>query len=115
MEFLEGAVVPPLIEVAPDGALGRKILGEEAPLATRAQDVENGIHNVTHRGFARTAARVHGDEWLNERPLRVGQVARVMLDLHTLLYAAVQLQTPLSDSLLALSFKLSAKPDFLSG
>ena len=89
MDFLQGAVVPPLIEVAPDGTLGREVLGEVPPLTAGPQDVENGIRDVAHRGFAGTASRVHGDGRLDERPLRVGQVAGVLLGSHTLFYAAV--------------------------
>ncbi len=66
----------------------------------RPQQVENGIRDVAHVGLTRTASGIHGDGGLDERPLRVGQVARVLLSSHTLFYAAEQLETHLSDSFL---------------
>src|ERR1700722_5748525 len=52
VDLLQGAVVPPLVEVTPDGTLGREILGQVAPLAAGAQDVEDGIDDVAQVGLA---------------------------------------------------------------
>src|SRR5262249_49966201 len=60
VDLVEGAVVPPLVEVTPDGALGREVPGKEAPLAAGAQDVEDGIDHVPQVGLARPAAWVDG-------------------------------------------------------
>src|SRR5208337_2760429 len=58
VDGFEGAVVSPLVEVPPDGALGRKILGEVTPLAAGAEDVEDGIDDVAQIGLARPSARI---------------------------------------------------------
>src|SRR5262249_60008114 len=50
VDGLQGAVVPPLVEVAPNGTLGREVLGQVAPLAAGAHDGEEGGHDVAHRG-----------------------------------------------------------------
>ena len=52
VDRVQGAVVPPLVEVPPDGALGREVLGEVAPLAAGAEDVEDGIDDVPQVGLA---------------------------------------------------------------
>src|SRR5262249_17385732 len=82
VNLLQGAVVPPLVEVAPDGALGREVLGQVAPLAAGPHDVEDGVEHVAHRGRAGPAAGVHKDQGLGQGPLLVGQVARVSLCPH---------------------------------
>src|SRR5262249_23959748 len=82
VDHLQGAVVPPLVEVAPDGGLGREVLGQEAPLAAGAHDVEEGVEHVAHRGLARSPPGVHRDQSLDEGPLLVGQVAGILLRSH---------------------------------
>ena len=52
MDLVEGAVVTPLVEVAPDGALGREVDGQVSPLAAGAEDVEDGVEDVPHVGLA---------------------------------------------------------------
>src|SRR5262249_12379880 len=94
VDGLQGAVVPPLIEVAPDGAPGREVLGQVAPLAAGPQDVEGGVEDVAHRRLARPAAGVYGDQALDQAPLLIGQVAGVSLGSHTPFYG---LAPPLSD------------------
>src|SRR5262249_25338828 len=98
VEGVQGAVVPPLVEVTPDGAPGREVLGEVTPLATGPLDVEDRGEDVAHRGLARPAAGVHRDQRLDERPWLVGQVAGVSLGSHTPFYA---FGPPLSDRQLA--------------
>ena len=46
---VESTIVPPLIEIAPNGAFGREVFGEVAPLATGAYQVQNGIEDIAHR------------------------------------------------------------------
>ena len=91
MDGVEGAVVPPLVEVAPDGALGREVLGQVTPLAAGAQDVEDGIDDVAQVGLAGPAAGVDGQVRLDQGPLRVGDVAGVGLRSHTSFYASTPL------------------------
>ena len=63
MDRVEGAVVPPLVEVAPDGALGRKVLGQVTPLAAGAEDVEDGVDDVAQVGLAGPSAGGAGGRW----------------------------------------------------
>src|SRR5271166_1225475 len=77
---IQGAVAPPLVEVPPDGALGREVLGEIAPLAAGAGDVEDGVDDLPQVGLAGPAAA--GFRWqmgFEEGPLVIGEVTRVMV------------------------------------
>jgi hypothetical protein len=87
MDLLQGAVLAPLLEVAPDGALGREVHGQEAPLAAGPQDVKDGVQDIAHRGLAGPASGIHGDQRLDQRPLRVAEVAGIFLGSHTLMIA----------------------------
>src|SRR5262249_57633624 len=91
---MQGAVVSPLSDVAPDGTPGREVVGEVAPLAAGPQEVEDGVEDIAHRGLAGPATGVHGDKGLDEGPLLVGQVAGVSLGSHTPFYG---FRPPLSD------------------
>jgi hypothetical protein len=88
VDHVQGAVVPPLVEVPPDGALGREVLGEVTPLAAGAEDVEDGIDDVPEVGLAGSPAGVDGDVWLDQGQLRVSDVAGVSLSSHTSFYEA---------------------------
>src|SRR2546423_894123 len=46
VDALQGAVGAPLVEVAPGGAPGGEVLGEEPPLAAGPQDVEDGVDDI---------------------------------------------------------------------
>src|SRR3954465_9243112 len=94
------AIVPPFIEVAPHGAFGREILGEITPLAAGPHEIQNGVHDVAHGGLARATSRIDRDDGLDERPLAIGQVTRILLASHILFYAAAQREHPFSDRLL---------------
>src|SRR6266852_2758079 len=87
VDGVQGAVVPPLVEVPPHGGLGREVLGEVAPLAAGTQEVEDGIDDVAQVGRARSPARVDGQVRLDQSPLRVADVAGVGLGSHDALYA----------------------------
>src|SRR5262249_35300598 len=88
VDDIEGAVVPPLVEVAPDGGLGREILGQGAPLAAGPQEVKDGIDDVAQVGGARSPAGVNGRVRLDQGPLRVGNIAGIGLRSHGSLYAS---------------------------
>jgi hypothetical protein len=60
VDGVQGAVVPPLVEVPPHGGLGREVLGEVTPLAAGTQDVEDGIDDIAQVGLARSPAGVDG-------------------------------------------------------
>jgi hypothetical protein len=82
MDGAERAVGPPLLEVVPDGALGREVPGQVAPLAAGPQDVEDGVDDVPYRGLAGPAAGEDGDAGLDQGPLGVGDVAGVGVRSH---------------------------------
>ena len=80
---IEGAVVSPLIEVPPDGALEREVDGQIPPLATGAEDLEDGVEYIPQIGLegastggSRRKMRVGQD------PLLVGDVAGVVVSSH---------------------------------
>ena len=82
VDGVQGAVVPPLVEVAPDGALGREVLGEVAPLAARPQQVDDGIDDVAQGGRAGPATGVDRDQPLDQVPLLVCDVAGILIGSH---------------------------------
>jgi hypothetical protein len=82
VDGLQGAVVPPLVEVAPDGALGREVLGQVTPLAPRAEEVEDGIDHIPEVGLAGPPAGVNRDERLDQGPLLIGDVAGILISSH---------------------------------
>src|SRR5207248_8994808 len=96
---VQGAVVSPFIEVPPDRALGREVLGEITPLTACAKDVEDGVDNIPQVGRAGSSAGVNGDVGLDQGPLLVGDIAGVRLRSHDSLYAAHPLWDSLSDPL----------------
>src|SRR5205085_584324 len=51
------AVAFPGVEVAPNGALGRKVTGQGPPLTPGAKDVENGVENGSQVGCSWPASR----------------------------------------------------------
>ena len=85
----------PLVEVAPDGALGREVLGQVTPLAAGAQDIEHGIDDVAQVGLAWPATGIDGDKGLDQSPLGIGNIAGIGLRSHVSFYAS---STPLWDS-----------------
>ena len=80
VDLVQGPVMPPLVEVPPDRALGREVVGEIAPLAAGAEEVEDGIDDIPQVGRAGpTAAGFGRDVGLDQGPLGVGEVAGVMV------------------------------------
>ena len=77
-----------MIEVFPDGALGKEIRGEVTPLASGPKDVEDGIDDIAQVGRARPPARIDGQVWFDQAPLGVGEVAGIGLGSHTPFYEA---------------------------
>src|SRR5262249_21898350 len=82
VDLLQGAVVTPFVEVAPDGGLGREVLGQVTPLAAGAQKVEDRVHHVTQGRLTRSAARVDRDQRLDQGPLLVAHIAGVLIGSH---------------------------------
>jgi len=79
---IQGAVVPPLVEVTPDGAPGREVLGQITPLAARAKHIQDGVEYVAYIRLAWPATGVDRDERLDQGPLFVRYVAGVRIRLH---------------------------------
>src|SRR5664279_1854637 len=97
MNFVEGTIPTPVVEVTPDGALGGKVTGQVTPLAPGAEDVEDGVEDVSHGGLAGSAtAGVARQERLDQGPLLVGEVAGIVVRVHAQFYAT----RPLWDRLL---------------
>ena len=93
----------PLVEVAPDGALGREVVGQVPPLAAGAEDVEDGVEDVPHVGLAGpSAAGLGRDVRLDQGPLGVGDVAGVVVRSHPIPTTHSPLMFPLWDRLLDL-------------
>ena len=87
MEEVEGAGVPPDVEVPPDRTLGREVLGQVALLAPGPQEVKDGVDHVPQVGRAGPPAGVDGQVRLDQRPLLVGDVTGVELGSHGPFYA----------------------------
>src|SRR5439155_14948169 len=99
VDLVEGAVLPPPVEVPPDGALGGQIAGQVTPLAAGAEDVEDGVEDVPHVGLARPPAAGLGREMrLDPFPLGIGDVARVMVRSHPISTMLSPRMFPLWDS-----------------
>src|SRR5262249_56149755 len=76
---------PSGVEVPPEGALGREVLGEVAPVAAGAEDVEDGVDDVPHVGLAGPPAGSGGREVRRDQgPLLVSDGAGVVLSPHPL-------------------------------
>lgn len=78
MNALQRPVVVPQVEIAVHRALRRQVFRDGPPLATRAQDIQQAVHDLAdvHRTLVAAALR----RWnlgLNQRPLGIGQVARI--------------------------------------
>lgn len=95
MDVFQGAVVPPLVEIPPDGALGREVLGQVSPLAPSPEEVQDGIHDIPKVRRPRPPARVYRQERLDQCPLGVREVTRVVMGSHTPFYPP---RPPLWDS-----------------
>src|SRR5262245_40052201 len=84
VDGVQGAVVPPLVEIPPHGTLGREVLGEIPPLAAGAEDVEDGVDDVAHECLSGSPSEWSGREvGLDPGPLRIGEVAGVVVCSHT--------------------------------
>ena len=78
MDAIQRPIVVPQDEVAMDRAAGRKILGNGAPLAAGAQNIHQAIDHFPHVDGSLAAAPLRRrDQRFDQRPFRVGQVARI--------------------------------------
>src|SRR5262245_22987011 len=76
MDAIERAVPAPQIEIIVQGRAWRQVFRNRAPLAARAQDVHQTVSNLAQVHRALITTRLGRREaWLDQRPLRMGQVA----------------------------------------
>src|SRR4051812_50044088 len=85
VEGRPGAVVTPADEVVVDGPPGREVVGQGPPGAAVAVAVEDGVDDLAEAVLAwPTEGLGPGEQGLEDRPLGVGQVARIGLGFHPL-------------------------------
>ena len=78
MNARQRAAPVPEIEIVVDRALGRQVLGDRAPLTTRAQHIEQTVDHLTKIDRAlRAALLCRWYQALDQRPFFVGQITRV--------------------------------------
>src|SRR5437763_1713173 len=98
---VQGPVASPLVEVTPDGALGREIHRQVSPLAAAADNIEDGVEDVPHVRLAGPAAAGLGrDVGLDKGPLGVREVTGIMVCSHAITTSVTPGLFPLWDSLL---------------
>ena len=77
---LPDACPAPGPEIMVDGLVGRKVGGEQAPLAPAPQDVEDGIDHLAHVGRARATTEFgRGNERCQDGPFRLGEIRWIAL------------------------------------
>ena len=79
IDLRPGLVLAPFAIMVVDAVVVRVLLGQLIPLTARAQDVENGIHDLAHVQFDRAtwAGACQAQQWLQTFPLNVSQIAGV--------------------------------------
>ena len=87
VDRIERAVASPLVEVTPDGAFGREVLGQVTPLTAGAEKVENGVDDLSQVGLAGPSAGMDGEMGFDQNPLCIADVAGIGLCSHVALYA----------------------------
>ena len=100
VDLVERPISSPLVEVAPDGALGWEVHREIPPLAAGTKDVEDRVEDVPDVGLTRPPAEGRrGDVRLDQGPLLVGDVAGVIVGSHPISTSLSARLFPLWDSL----------------
>src|SRR6266699_2815602 len=83
MHTLPGAIVAPATKVTPHRRPGRKLMGQGAPLAAGAIQVQDGVQYFTHIGGAWMSSWLGGwDQWFKDRPFPLTQIAWIVSSLH---------------------------------
>ena len=86
VNHVQGSIMTPLVEVTPDRALGREVDREIPPLAAGAKDVEHRVDDIPHIGFSGSPAGGDGNVWLDQSPLRISDVAGIVVYSHAPFY-----------------------------
>ena len=78
MDALQRAVPVPQHEIVVHRGLGRQVLGQRAPLAAGAEQVHHAVDHLADIDAPFAAAGLaRRDQRLDQRPLLIGQVARI--------------------------------------
>src|ERR1035441_4192768 len=78
VDAIQGAVVPPQTEVPIHGAARRQVLGDVAPLASRAQHVHDAVDDIPRLNFTLAAPALRRrNERPDMRPFFVRHIARI--------------------------------------
>ena len=84
VDVLPGAIEAPTPVVVMCRAPRRELVGQMPPRTAGTHEIEDTVDDLTHFDRAWPAAGVGGgDQWGDERPLRIGQVRGVGLPCHT--------------------------------
>lgn len=97
MNAVEDAAPAPIAKVAIHCAFRRKILGDIAPLAARAQHIHDTVEDFSHVGFALAPATLGGrNERRHMRPFLIRHVARIaqMIPLYFERFSFVHISGP---------------------
>ena len=79
-----GPQQPPVSKVIVDRLIRRKVFGQQAPLTTATQDVEDSIHHLAHVGGPRPSTSFCGrNERRQNSPLGIGQISRITCQDHS--------------------------------
>ena len=83
MDSLPCAIIAPLPKVGVDALPLWKLFGKHPPLDATNCDVQDAVYDQPHIQSAGSAARFcRWDQWLDNIPLAVGQIAWVQLCVH---------------------------------
>lgn len=78
MHALPRSILAPGAEIAPDGGPCREVVRQRSPLASGAIYLEYGVEHLAHVRCSRAPASFGWrDQWFQDGPLLVGQVAGV--------------------------------------
>jgi hypothetical protein len=78
MHLLPGAIVAPGLQVVVDKGVWREIVGQQESAAARAQEIENGIDDLTARILGGAIIRSQGrDERLQEAPFGIAEIGAI--------------------------------------
>src|SRR5882757_866340 len=78
VDSFQRAVICPQIEVVVDRASRRQVFRDRAPLTAGRENVHQAVHHLPHdhRALA-TASLARRDQWFDQSPFVVGQIARI--------------------------------------
>lgn len=82
VDFVPGAVAAPAAVPGVDGTPGREVVGQQAPLAAAADQVEDAVDHFAEVGGRPAHVLASGQEWLDKRELGVGKVGFIVLEFH---------------------------------